>query len=155
MKCSLIYSVFLKRFLSFPFCCFPLFLCIVHLRRLSYLSLLFSETLHSVGCIFPFLPCLSLLFSDICKACSDNHFTSLHSFLFLCDYFGHCVLYYGTNLHPQFFRHCLADLIPLIYSSPPLYNHKGFGLGLFSPTFPTSFNLSLNFATRSSRSKSS
>ena len=46
---------------SIPFYCF-LFLCIVHLRRPSYLSLLFSETLHSVKYIFPVLPCLLLLF---------------------------------------------------------------------------------------------
>ena len=36
-------------------------LCIVHLR-LSYLSLLLSGTLNSIGCIFPFLLFLSLLF---------------------------------------------------------------------------------------------
>ena len=47
---------------SSPFCCFPLFLCIVHWRRPSYLFLLFSWALHSVGFIFPFLPCSSLLF---------------------------------------------------------------------------------------------
>ena len=40
----------------------PLFLYIVHLRKLSNLSLLFSGTLHSVGYIVPFLLCLSLLF---------------------------------------------------------------------------------------------
>ena len=37
-------------------------LCIVHLRRVSYLSLLFFGTLHSNEYIFPFLLCLSLLF---------------------------------------------------------------------------------------------
>ena len=36
-----------------------LFLCIDHLRRISYLSLLFFGTLHSDGYIFPFLLCLS------------------------------------------------------------------------------------------------
>ena len=41
---------------------FPLFLCIIHLKRLSYLSLLFSGTLHSVKYIFPFLLFLSHLF---------------------------------------------------------------------------------------------
>ena len=40
---------------------FPLFFCIVHLRRPSYHSLLFSGTLNSVEYIFTFLPCLSLL----------------------------------------------------------------------------------------------
>ena len=47
---------------SFPFYCFLLFLCTVHFRRLSYLSLLFSGTLYSVGYIFPCLLCFSLLF---------------------------------------------------------------------------------------------
>ena len=40
---------------SFPFCCFPLFLCIDHWRRLSYLFLLVFGTLHSDVYIFPFL----------------------------------------------------------------------------------------------------
>ena len=53
---------------SFPFYFFPLFFCIVHLRKCSYLSLLFSGTLHSVEYIFPFLLSLSLLFPAICKA---------------------------------------------------------------------------------------
>ena len=41
---------------------FPLFLCIVCFRRLSYLSLLFLETWHSVGYMFLFLLCILLLF---------------------------------------------------------------------------------------------
>ena len=48
---------------SFPSYCFPLFLCIIHIRRL-YHSLLFSESLHSVGYFFSFHPWLSLLFSS-------------------------------------------------------------------------------------------
>ena len=55
----LVSLIFLKRS---PFYCFPLFLCIDHWGRLSYLYLLFFGTLHSNGCIFPFLLCLSLLF---------------------------------------------------------------------------------------------
>jgi len=48
--------IFLKRSWVFPISfCFPLFLCIIHLRKPSYLSLLFSRTLHSVEYIFPFL----------------------------------------------------------------------------------------------------
>ena len=75
----LVSPVFLKRFLVFSIC-FPLFLFIVHLRRLSYLSLLFSGILHSVVYIFPFLLCLSPLFLAICKMFSDNHFALLHFF---------------------------------------------------------------------------
>ena len=58
----LISPVFLKRFLVYAIYCFPPLLCVVCLRRSSYLSLLFSGTLNSIGYIFPFLPCFSLLF---------------------------------------------------------------------------------------------
>ena len=46
---------------------------------------------------------------------------------------------------------CLPDLIPWIYSSPPLHNDKGFDLGHTDGlvVFPTFFSLSLNFAIRS------
>ena len=48
-------SNFLEEISSLSHSCFPLFLCTVDLRRLSYISLLFYGTLHSVGYIFPFL----------------------------------------------------------------------------------------------------
>ena len=54
---ALVSLIFLKRSLVFPICCFPLFLCIDHWCRLSYLSLLFFGTLHSDAYIFPFLHC--------------------------------------------------------------------------------------------------
>ena len=76
----LITLIFLKRFLVFSVCCFPLFLCLDHLGRLSYLSLLFFGTLHSAGYIVPFPLCFSPLFLAICKALSDNHFAFLHFF---------------------------------------------------------------------------
>ena len=38
MKWSFVRSIFLKRSLVFPILCFPLFLCIDHWRRLSYIS---------------------------------------------------------------------------------------------------------------------
>ena len=57
----MISPIFLKRSLVFTMIFSPLFLCIVHLRRF-YLFLLFSGTLHWVGCIFPFFPCLSHCF---------------------------------------------------------------------------------------------
>ena len=47
---------------SFPFYCFPLFLCINCWGRLSSLSLLLFGTLHWDVYIFPFLLCFSLLF---------------------------------------------------------------------------------------------
>ena len=60
MKYSLGISNFLEE--TFPFYCFPLFLCTDHWGSLSYLSLLFFGTLHSNGFIFPFLLCFLLLF---------------------------------------------------------------------------------------------
>ena len=57
----LVSPIFLKRSIVFHILLFSLFLCIVHLRR-PYLSLLLSGTLHSVGYIFPFCLCRSLLF---------------------------------------------------------------------------------------------
>ena len=46
---------------------FPQFLCIVHLGRLSYLSLLFFGTLHLDGHIFPFHTAHGVLKARILK----------------------------------------------------------------------------------------
>ena len=47
-------------------------------KKPSHLSLLFSGTLHSVGYIFPFLPCLLLIFfPHLFVVSSDNHLFSL------------------------------------------------------------------------------
>ena len=124
----LVSLIFLKRSLVFPFCCFPLFLCIDHWGRLSYLSLLFFGSWHSDESIFPFSLCLSLLFSTICKVFSDNILpfcisSSWQRFWLLppvqCHELPSIVLQ----------ALCLSDLIPWIYLSLPLYNFKGFGLG--------------------------
>ena len=55
-------SNFCKEISSLSHCIIFFCLYTVHLRRSSILSLLFSITLHSVGHIFSFLPCLSLFF---------------------------------------------------------------------------------------------
>ena len=59
---SLLSLIFLKRSLIFSILLFSYIFCIDHRGRLSYLSLLFFGTLHSVGYIFTFLLCLLLLF---------------------------------------------------------------------------------------------
>ena len=64
MTCSFISNV-LQEISSLTlsvFCCFPLFVCIVHWRMHSCLSLLFSGTLYLAGCTFPFSPYFSLHF---------------------------------------------------------------------------------------------
>ena len=93
--------------LPFSILLLPLFLCIVHLVRFSYLSLLVFGTLHSDGYIFSFLLCLLLLVfsSTIYKTSSDNHF----AFFFLGDGFDHCLLYTVSNLRPKFFRHSVRS----------------------------------------------
>ena len=61
MKCSLVPPIFLKRSVVFPILLSSSTSLHCSLKK-TFSSLIFSETLHSVGCIFPFLPCLSLLF---------------------------------------------------------------------------------------------
>jgi len=58
----LVSLIFLKRSLFFPTLLFSSIFLHCSLKKVSYLSLLFFGTLHSVGYIFPFLLCLSLLF---------------------------------------------------------------------------------------------
>ena len=72
----------------------------LHLRRPSYLSLLFSETLHSDECIFPFLPCLLVFFFPplFVKLPQTTILPSCGSFSL--GGFGHCLLYNVMNLHP-------------------------------------------------------
>ena len=80
---SLISPLFLKKSLLFLILLFSLFLCIVHLRMPSCLSLLFAGTLLSVEYIFPFLPCLFLLFFPqlfIKLPQTTNHFAFLYFF---------------------------------------------------------------------------
>ena len=55
MKCSLGISNFLEEISSLYHSFFPLYFLHWSLRKASYLSLLFFGTLHSDGCIFPFL----------------------------------------------------------------------------------------------------
>ena len=113
----------------FPFCFFPLFLCIVQLRRASYLTLLFILWNSAFSSVYVSLsPFTSLLFSAIYKASSDNHFAFLHLF-FLGRFWSlpPAQCYESPSIILQAF--CLPDIIPCIYLSPPLYNHKGFDLG--------------------------
>ena len=77
----------------------------------SYLSLLFSATLHSNGYIFPFLLCLKLLFFSQLFVRPPQ--TAILSFAFplLVDSLDHCLLY---NVKPPSTVHqglCLSDLI--------------------------------------------
>ena len=111
-----------------PLYCFPLSLCIVHLRRLSYLSLLVSGTLHSVGYIFPSLLCLTLLFSSaVCKVSSGNHFAFSHFFFLAMVLVTAFCTTLRASIHTS--SGTLSTRSNPFNLSHPLYNHKGFDLG--------------------------
>ena len=110
MKYSLGVFNFLEKISSFPFYCFPLFLCIDHLGRLSYLSLLFSGTQHSDGYIFPFLLFLSLLFFSQLLLRPPQ--TAILPFFisFFGDGFDYCLLHNVMNLSSWFFRYSIYQI---------------------------------------------
>ena len=74
------------------------------------------------------LPLASLLFSTICKASSDKHF-GFFAFLFLGMVWSPPPVQCYKPLSIVLQALCLSDLIPWIYLSFPLYNHKAFNLG--------------------------
>ena len=129
MKCFLDIFNFLEDISSLPQSI--VFIYSFHyLRRSSYLPLPFSGTLHSVGYIFPFLPCLSLLFFPQLFVKPPQTTTLSSCISFSLGWFWslppvQCYKYLLIVLQALF----LPDLIHWIYSSPPLYNHKEFDLG--------------------------
>ena len=78
----------------------------------------------------PFFLSISFCFSSftaLCKALSDNYFAFLHLFfLGLVSIMSSCTMSW-TSVHSSLGT--LSDLIPWIYLSVSLYNHKGFDLG--------------------------
>ena len=130
--------IFLERSLVFPFYCFPLFVCIDHLRRLYYCSLLLFGTLHSDGYTdYSPLPFTSLLFSAICKSRQQFSFCISSPW----GWFGSLPpveCYESPSIALQAF--CLSYQIPWIYLSLPLYSCKGSDLG-HSCGFPYFFSI--------------
>ena len=74
------------------------FLLLTFSSTQSVKGILFFETLHSDGYLFPFLLCLSLLFSQLFVRPSQTTFY-LYDFPFLGDVFDHHLLYNVMNLH--------------------------------------------------------
>ena len=96
----LISPTFLKRSLVCSILLFSLFLCNVALRMPSYLSLLFSGTLHSVECLsLSPLPFTSLFSSVIFKTSSDKHFAFVHFFFFRMILIAASFTVLQTSLH--------------------------------------------------------
>ena len=121
--------IFLKRSLVFPI---PLFSSIyLHwsLRKafLSLLALLWNSAFLWVYLLFSPLPLASLFFTANCKASSDNHFAFLHFFFLGMVLITASYTMSWTSVSNS--SSSLSDLVPWIYLSLPLYNHKGFDLG--------------------------
>ena len=119
----LIYPIFLKRSLVLPFLLFSFIYLHCSLKKASYLSWLFSGTLHSVGYIFPHFSCFSLLFFPqlFVKPPQTITLASFISFSLGCFWSLPPILYYKpSSIALQTF--CLQDLILWIYTSPPVYN---------------------------------
>ena len=122
MKCSLgIYN-----FLVCPIFLFSSISLHWLLRKafLFLLAILWNSVFKWVYLSFSPLPFTSLFFSPVCKASSDNHFPFLHFFFFEMVLITASCIILWTSVHSS--SGTLSDLIPWIYLSLPLYNHKGF-----------------------------
>ena len=127
---SLSIAIFLKRSLVFLIILFSSISMHWSLRKsfLSLLAILWNSAFKCVYLFFSPLPFTSLHFTAIDKASSDNHFAFLHFFfLGMVLITASCPMSW-TSVH-VLQALCLSDLIPWIYLSLPLYNHKWFDLG--------------------------
>ena len=140
----LISPVFLKRYLVFPLLLFSS--TSLHCSLKKVLSLLASLWNPAVSWIY-----LSLLFPQLfVKPCQTTTLPSCVSFS-LGWFCSVPPIQYYEPLSTVLQAFCLPDLIPWIYSSPPLYNHRRFDLGYLTGlvVFLAFFSLSLHFAVRS------
>ena len=122
----LVSLVFLKRSLVFPILLFSSISLHWSLKKafLSLLAILWNSAFRWMCISFSPLPFTSLLFSAICKPFSDNHFAFLHFFILEMVLITTSYKMSQTSIHSS--SGTLSDLIPWIYFSLPLYNHKGF-----------------------------
>ena len=129
MKCSLDSSNFLDE-ISSPShsIVFLYFLSLINEECfLTYLSMLFFETPHSNGYIFPFLLSFLLVFFSHLVVRPPQ--TDILPFWFLFLWMVLISLSWTmswTSIHSS--SGTLSVLIPWMYFSLPLYNHKGFNL---------------------------
>ena len=121
----------------------------------AFLSLLFSGTRHSAGCIFSPLPSTSLLFSAIWKPSSDDHVALLHfSFLGMVLLTASCTVW-QTSVHSSSGTLSIGSNSLNLFLTSTVYSQgiwfRSYLNGLV--VFPTFYNLSLNLAIRSSWSE--
>ena len=91
---------------------------------LSLLSILWNSPFRWVYFFLSPLPFVSLPFSAICNASSDNHFAYLHFSPLWVDFVHDLLLQCYELLSIVLQAQCLPELITWIYLSPPLYNLK-------------------------------
>ena len=94
---------------------------------LSPLAILWNSAFRCLYLSFSPLLFTFLLFTAICKAALDSYFAFLH---FFSCWWSWSLSPVQCHKPPSIVLQglCLPDLICWIYSSPPLYNHKGFDL---------------------------
>ena len=126
-KVPLVCLIFLKRSLVFPILLFSSTSLHWSLRKafLSLLASLWNSAFKWVYLSFSPLLFASLLFSAICKASSNSYFYFLHFFLLGMVLIPFSCIMSRTSIHSS--SGTLSDLMPWLYFSLPLYNHKGFG----------------------------
>ena len=124
----LVSHIFLKKSLAFPILLFSSISLHQSLRKafLSLLAVLWNSAFRWIYLSFSPLCFASLLFSAISKASANNHFYFLCFFLGMVLITTSCTVLW-TSVHSS--SGTLSDVIPWIYLSLPLYNHKGFDLG--------------------------
>ena len=130
IKYPLISPIFWKRSLVFPILLFSFISlhCLLKNAFLYLLHILWNSAFNWIYLSLSPLPFTSLLFSAICKASSDHHFAFLHFFFIGMVLINTSCTILGTSTHSS--SGILSTRTnPWIYSSPPLYNHKGFYLG--------------------------
>ena len=127
----LVSPIFLKRSLAFPILLFSSISLHWSLRKafLSLLAILWKSAFKWVYLSSSPLLLASLLLTAICKASSDNHFYLLRFFFLGMDDLDLCPIQCNKPLSIVYQALCLSDIVPSIYFSFPLYNHKGFDLG--------------------------
>ena len=122
----LVSLIFLKKSLVFPILFFPSISLHWSLRKafLSLLAILWNSAFMYVYLSFSPLPLASLLFSAIYMASSDNHFAFLYFFFFGMVLIPASCIMSWTSVHSS--SSTLSNLIPWLYLSLPLFNHKEF-----------------------------
>ena len=143
MKCSLGISNFLEEMssLSHSIVFLYFFALITEEDFLPLLAVFWNSAFKWVYLSFSPLPLASLLSSAICKGSSDYHFALLHFFFLGMVLITASCTMLQTSIHSS--SGTLSDLIPWIYLSLPLFNHKRFDLVI--PEWSSGFPFFLQF----------